>query len=40
MAAQLHFRFMVPGEEGCVCDLVCRVFDEYIAPQYDAAGLR
>jgi GNAT superfamily N-acetyltransferase len=40
MAAQVRYRFMVPGEEGCVCDLVCRVFDECIAPEYEANGVR
>ncbi len=40
MAGPLTYRLMEPGEETRVSDLVTRVFDEYVAPDYSAEGVR
>ena len=36
----MEFRPMRPGEEAKVCDLVLRVFDEFVAPQFSDEGRR
>jgi 8-oxo-dGTP diphosphatase len=33
-------RFMEPGEEGAVCDLVARTFGEFVAPDYSTEGVQ
>ena len=33
------YREMQPGEEPAVCDLVARVFSEYVASDYEQAGI-
>lgn len=37
--AQISFRPMKQGEEADVVDLVLRVFDEFVAPQYSQEGV-
>ena len=38
MEAVLSYRLMKSGEESAVCDLVIRVFDEFVAAQYSDDG--
>ncbi len=40
MAAPLTYRLMELGEEARVSDLVTRVFNEFVAPDYSAEGVR
>jgi GNAT superfamily N-acetyltransferase len=40
MEETIQYRFMEPGEETWVCDLVIRVFNEFIAHQYSQEGVR
>lgn len=40
MESPISYRFMQAGEEGAVCDLVIRVFDEFIAPEYSPEGVQ
>ena len=40
MEGAVSYRFMKPGEEAAVCDLVYRVFNEYVAPDYTPEGVR
>lgn len=34
------YRLMKPGEEGDVCNLIVRVFNEFVAPVYSQEGIR
>ncbi|HII06977.1 MAG TPA: GNAT family N-acetyltransferase [Methanotrichaceae archaeon] len=36
----LEYRLMKRGEEAEVCDLVIRVFDEFVAPQFSREGVQ
>ena len=36
----LDYRLMKRGEEAEVCDLVFRVFDEFVAPQFSSEGVQ
>ena len=40
MEASLSYRLMRSGEEAAVCDLVVRVFNEFVAPDYTDEGIR
>jgi GNAT superfamily N-acetyltransferase len=40
MEETFQYRFMEPSEETEVCDLVIRVFNEFIAHQYSQEGVR
>ena len=40
MSEKVQYRPMQPGEAQTVCDLVERVFGEYVAPGYETAGVR
>ena len=40
MEASLSYRLMRSGEETAVCDLVSRVFAEFVAPDYTDEGIR
>lgn len=40
MKLPLEYRLMKRGEEADVSDLVLRVFDEFVAPQFSKEGLR
>jgi GNAT superfamily N-acetyltransferase len=40
MNSPLVYRLMRPGEEADVTDLVMRVFDEFVAPQFSVEGRR
>ena len=40
MGDAVSYRFMRSGEEAAVCDLVFRVFNEYVAPDYTSEGVR
>ena len=40
MEASLAYRLMRSGEETAVCDLVVRVFTEFVAPDYSDEGTR
>ncbi len=40
MIELLNYRLMRPGEEDAVTDLVMRVFDEFVAPQFSVEGRR
>lgn len=40
MKAPLEYRLMKRGDEGEVCDLVIRVFDEFVAPQFSREGVQ
>ena len=40
MAAPITYRLMEPGEEARVSDLTTRVFNEFVAPDYSAEGVR
>lgn len=39
MENQLTYKLMSPGEEKKVIDIVSRVFDEFVAPQYSEEGV-
>lgn len=36
----LMYRLMTPGEEAEVCDLISRVFNEFVAPEYTPEGIQ
>lgn len=40
MEASLSYRLMRSGEETAVCDLVARVFTEFVAPDYTDEGIQ
>ena len=40
MKSPLQYRFMQPGEETEVCNLISRVFDELVAPGYSQRGVQ
>jgi hypothetical protein len=39
MDMDIRYRFMKKGEEGRVCALVEKVFNEFVAPDYDSEGV-
>lgn len=38
--SEIQYRLMRPGEEGAVCALVLRVFNELMAPDYEKDGIK
>lgn len=40
MTGNISFRDMKPGEEGPVCDLARRVFDQFVSPHYTDIGIK
>ena len=39
MGVTVHYRSMRPGEEAAVCELIARVFGEFLAPEYSDLGV-
>jgi GNAT superfamily N-acetyltransferase len=39
VAQPVVYRFLRPGEEAAVCELVERVFDEFVAPDFGEEGI-
>jgi len=39
MNKDIHYRFMLKGEEAKVCALVGKVFNEFVAPDYGEEGI-
>jgi GNAT superfamily N-acetyltransferase len=40
MDTSVQYRFMEPGEESRVAEMIARVFDEFIGPDYSDEGIR